>query len=314
MLRYALDRIITAVPVLLLVALGTFLLVFLMPGDPATTIAGDGASREQIEIIRQDLGLDQPIHLQFWAWLQGLAIGDFGTSYSYSASVSFLIAQRFEVTLSLVVVGFVIAIVVGTVLGVVSGLRIGGPIDRVITVFTTVGMAAPTYWIAILFIIVFSLMLGWVDATGYTRFSEGFIPWLQSIILPSTAIAVTSIADVSRQVRSTVSSVREQDFVRTMAAMGVSYPRIVVRHIGRNSGVATVTIAGLQVERLIGAAVVVELLFAMPGFGSLLLNAVLTQDLPVIQTAVLLVATVVIATNLIVDLSYGLINPRIRVA
>lgn len=313
MLRYSVDKLITAVPLLVIVALGTFGLVFLMPGDAAVTIAGEGATADQIAAVRRDLSLDQPLLVQFSQWVQGVVVGDFGMSYSYNASVKYLIMQRIEVTISLVFVGLLIAAVVGVALGVFAGLKAGGVFDRITTTLVTLGLAAPTYWIAILFIIVFALQLGWFSATGYAPLSEGIGPWLLSVVLPASAIAITSIADISRQVRATVSGVLDRDFIRTARAMGVPRGHIIVRHIGRNSGIPAVTIVGLQVERLIGAAVVVEILFAMPGFGTLLLNAVLNQDLPVIQAAVLLVAVVVILTNLLVDLSYGLINPRVRV-
>ncbi|TCP45049.1 peptide/nickel transport system permease protein [Tamaricihabitans halophyticus] len=312
MLRYTIDKLLTAFPLLVLVALGTFGLVFLMPGDAAVTIAGEGASAAQIQTVRQDLGLDQPVLVQFWDWFQGVLVGDFGTSYSYNASVSYLITQRIEVTVSLVVVGLLFASVAGTVIGLFAGLNPGGPFDRVTTLLVTLGLAAPTYWIAIVFIIVFSLQLGWFDATGYVSITESPGGWLHSILLPAAAVSVTSIADVSRQVRATASGVKDLDFVRTGRALGIPRSGILVRHIGRNSGVATITIIGLQVERLIGAAVVIEMLFAMPGFGTLLVNAVLNQDLPVIQISVLLIASVVILTNLAVDISYGLINPKIR--
>lgn len=177
---------------------------------------------------------------------------------------------------------------------------------------TTLGIAVPAYWLAMLLIAAFALGLGWFDATGYTPLAEGFGPWLQSMLLPGLAVASTSAADIARQTRSSVITVMGQDFVRTVRAMGVPQGAVLFRHVLRNAGVPTLTIAGLQVERLIGAAVVVEILFAMPGIGELTLKGVQTQDVPVIQGAVVLVAAVVIVVNLLVDIAYTLVDPRLR--
>lgn len=312
MVRYILDKILTAVPLLLLVALGTFALVYFMPGDAAATVAGEGASVAQIEAVRSELGLNDPIIVQFGEWVASMVTGDLGYSYAYGASVGYLIGQRLEVSISLVVVAWLISTIVGVVIGMFAGLRQGGRFDRISTVISSIGLAAPTYWIAILFIIVFSLQLGWFPATGYTSISSSFQGWLASIVLPAAAVSVNSIADVSRQVRSTTGVVRQSDFVRTYTSLGLPKWRIVLLHIGRNIGVPTMTIAGLQIERLIGAVVVVEMLFAMPGFGTLMLGAVLNQDIPVIQASIVLIAAVIIVVNLLVDISYAFINPKIR--
>lgn len=312
MLTYTIHRLAVAVPVIALVALGTFGLIHLMPGDPATTMAGDGATVEQIAEVREELGLDRPFLAQFASWLGGVVAGDFGQSFSYNVPVSHLIDQRVGVTASIVVVGLVIAVLIGVPAGVLSGMRPGGLTDRIVTGLTTLGLAVPSYWLAMLLIVVFAVQLGWFDAAGYTPLSEGVGPWLRSMLLPGLAVASTSAADIARQTRSSVMTVASQDFIRTGHAMGLAPRTITTRHLLRNSGVPIVTVTGLQVERLIGSAVVVEILFAMPGIGQLTLRGVQTQDIPTVQGVVVLIATVVILVNLLVDLSYAFINPRLR--
>lgn len=312
MIRYAVDRILTAIPLLLIVGLFAFLLVNLMPGDAASTIAGEGASAAQVESVREDLGLNQPMYAQFFDWVGGVVQGDFGTSFAYNTSVSYLIVQRLEVTISLVALGFVLTVVLGIALGVLSGRNVGNRIDKSVNMFSGLLLAVPTYWIAMLLIIVFVFGVGGFNSTGYTSFRTDVGGWLHSLILPASAIAATSIADVARQVRSTVHTVSGTDFIQSAKAFGLSRRSILFKHVGRNSGVSIVTICGIQIERLIGAAIVIEAIFALPGFGSMLLTSVLQQDLPVVQAAVLLVGAAVIVVNLLVDLSYALINPAIR--
>ncbi|WP_375000758.1 ABC transporter permease [Aeromicrobium sp. CTD01-1L150] len=311
MVTYALHRLALALPVIIIVACGTFALVYLMPGDPATTIAGDGASTADIAAVRTELGLDKSFLAQFGGWLAAAVTGDFGRSFQYNVPVAELIGQRIGVTASIVVVGWLLAVLLGVPVGLLAGMRPGTLVDRALTGIATLGIALPSFWLAMLLISLFALQLGWFDATGYTPLSAGVGPWLKSLLLPGLAVASTSAADIARQTRSSVITVGAQDFVRTNRATGLA-PLAVMRHVLRNSGVPIATVAGLQVERLIGSAVVVEILFAMPGVGELMLRGVQTQDLPVIQGVVVLVAAAVIVVNLLVDVSYVFINPRLR--
>lgn len=312
MIGYAIRRLLVAVPIIIIVALGTFLLVYLMPGDPAATIAGDGATVEEIERVRHELGLDKSFFAQFADWMGGAASGDLGESFHYGVPVSDLLMQRIGVTLSIVVVGWVMAVLIGVPAGLIAGMRPGSMTDRVITTLTTLGISVPAFWLAMMLISFFAIKLGWFDATGFSPLSEGFGAWLKSMFLPGLAVAATSAADIARQTRSSVVTAVGQDFIRTNRAMGIKPSSVMMRHVLRNAGVPVATVAGLQIERLIGAGVVVELLFAMPGIGELTLVSVQSQDIPSIQGVVVLVAAIVIVVNLLVDLSYAWINPRLR--
>lgn len=314
MIGYAFRRLLVTVPLVAIVACLTFGLVYLMPGDPAATIAGDGATTAEIAKVRHQLGLDRSFFVQFGHWVVAAGHGDLGTSFQFNVPVTSLLGQRFGVTASIVVVGLVFSVLIGVPAGLVAGLRPGSITDRVVTFITTLGISVPAFWLAMMLIGLFAIRLDLFNATGYTSISKGLWPWFYSMILPGAAVAATSAADIARQTRSSVATVVGMDHVRTSRAMGLRRRSINLKHVLRNSGVPVATVAGLQVERLIGAAVVVELLFAMPGIGDLTLNAVLSQDIPTIQGVVIVIGTVVILANLVVDLSYAWINPRLRKA
>lgn len=309
---FFLQRVLSLVPVVLLVALVAFGLVHIIPGDPAISIAGESAGVEEIERVREAYGFNDPFLVQFWSWLTNALRGDFGRSFQYDVPVMELVLRRLGTTASIVAVSLVIATVVGTSLGIVSGLNPRSPTDKVVSFTTSLLLAVPSFWAAMLLITLFALTWRMFPATGFTPLTDGFGSWLRSLVLPSVAVALTSIADIARQTRSSVLDVRTKDFVRTAQAMGIPKRIISLKHVLRNAGIPIITIVGLQVERLIAAAVVVEILFAMPGVGELMMNSVYTQDIPVIQGGVLVVAVIVVATNLLVDLSYPLINPKLR--
>lgn len=312
MTGYIIRRLLVAFPIILIVALITFGLVYLMPGDPAATMAGDGATAEQIAAVRTEMGLDRSFFVQFFDWTGSALTGDLGRSFHYGVPVIDLLGHRIGVTLSIVVVGMFFAILIGVPAGLIAGMRPGTKTDRFVTGFTTLGISVPSFWLAMILISIFAIELRWFNATGYTPITEGFGSWLYSMLLPGLAVASTSAADIARQTRSSVATIVGQDFIRTNRAMGVKGSSIRLRHVMRNAGIPVATVTGLQIERLIGGAVVIELLFAMPGIGELTLTSVQSQDIPSIQGVVILVAAVVIVTNLIVDLSYAWINPKLR--
>ncbi len=312
MLTYTLRRILSTIPLVLIVAAGTFGLVYLIPGDPARSILGDGATVAQIDAVRRELGLDSSLPVQLGRWISSFFLGDLGNSFQYHVPVTQLIGNRMSVTVSIVIVGLIFSLLIGIPAGVVAGLRPGSKTDRAVTFLTTVGLAVPTFWLAMLLVGLFAISLRMFNATGYTPISDGIGPWLHAMILPGLAVALTSAADCARQTRSSVAAVADADYVRTSRAMGLKTRSIVFRHILRNSGVPIITVAGLQVERLIGAAVVIEIVFGMPGIGQLILTSVLSKDVPTIQGVVVLLGTVIILMNLLVDVSYAWINPRLR--
>lgn len=312
MVMYLARRLLVSVPVLLLIGIFSFSLVHFMPGDAASTIAGESASAEQIEAIREEMGLNESLLTQFSVWVGNVLTGDLGTSYAYGTPVVSLITQSLEVTVSLVLLGFLVAAFAGALLGTAAGMSYGKRLDSILSWFMGLLLAVPTYWIAMLLIIVFVFYVGLFNSTGYTSISSDFVGWLHSLALPVMAIAATSTADIARQVRSSVHDVAGNDFILSAKAYGLTRRSIAFKHIGRNVGIPVITISGVQIERLIGAAVVIEAIFALPGFGNLMITAVLQQDMPVVQAAVLIVGATVVVINTLTDMSYALINPSVR--
>lgn len=312
MVGYVVRRVLVAVPLLVIVAVGTFGLMYLIPGDPAVVVAGEGATTERVAEVRQQLGLNDNFFAQLGRWLGAALHGDLGTSIVHHTPVLGIVVDRMAVTLSLVVVGLVFAVLIGVPAGVAAGRRSGGRLDRAITALTTLGIALPAFWLAMILIIVFAIQLRVFDATGYVPLSTDPLGWLRSMILPGLAIAAASAADIARQTRSSVAEVTALEYIRTCRAMGFRPRSVVYRHSLKNAGVPIVTVVGVQVERLISAAVVIEIMFAMPGLGTFLVTAIQSQDIPVVQGSVLVIAVLVIAANLIVDIAYFWINPRLR--
>lgn len=288
-------------------------MVYLIPGDAAVVVAGEGATTERIAEVRHQLGLDDSFIVQFGRWIGGVVHGDFGRSIVYHTRVIDIIGDRVSVSASLVVVGLFLGILIGIPAGIAAGTRSGSWIDRVVTGITTLGIAIPAFWVAMLLIIVFAIQAGIFPATGYVPLATSVGGWAKSMVLPGLAIAAASAADIARQTRSSVAQTMSLEHVRTNRAMGFKPRSIVFRHVLRNSGVPIVTVTGVQVERLLSAAVVIEIMFAMPGIGPFMVASVQSKDLPAIQGCVLVIAVAVILTNLIVDLSYSLINPRLKV-
>lgn len=312
MAKYALKRILVALPLLFVVSIGAFGLVYMVPGDSAAVVAGESASRERIAEVREQLGLNDSFFEQYWRWLTDALGGDFGTSIVHGQPVVDIILDRSGVTFSLVVVGLILSVLIGIPAGVAAGARAGSRTDRVITALTTLGIAIPAFWLAMLLVIVFAISLRIFDATGYTPLSEDPLGWLYSMALPGLAIAAASAADIARQTRASMADSMQLDHIRTGYAMGFTRRSVVYRHALRHAGPPIATVVGLQVERLLGAVVVVEIVFAMPGLGTFLVNSAQSQDVPVIQGIIMLIAIIVILVNLIVDLSYAWISPRLR--
>jgi peptide/nickel transport system permease protein len=312
MFRFILHRLLATVPVLLIVATFVFLLLRLTPGDPAAVIAGDSATVEQIERIRESLGLNQPIFVQFGIWLGHLAQGDLGESFFFKLPVSTLIAQRLEPTLALAVVTTILAVLVAVPLGVLAAWRRGGWLDRGLMAFSTLGFSVPVFVLAYLLIWLVSLKLGWLPVQGYQRLSGGFGPFLRHLILPAVTLSVIYIALIARVTRAAVSEALAEDFVRTARAKGLSERAVLFRHALANAAVPIVTVVGIGFALLIGGVVVTESVYAIPGLGRLTVDAVLARDFPTIQGVILLFSVVYVLINLLVDLAYAVLDPRIR--
>lgn len=312
MWRYAGRRALATVPVMAVVALFVFSLLYVAPGDPAAIIAGDQASAEDIARIRVSLGLDRPFLVRFGEWLWHVLHGDLGTSIFANLPVTHMIAQRVEPTLSLMVLTLVFAIVVAVPLGVLAAARAGSWIDRLVMLFAVIGFSVPVFVVGYVLAWVFALELDWLPVQGYTPLAEGVLPWLRGLVLPVVALGAIYIALIARITRAAMLEVLGQDYVRTARAKGLGLAPILFVHALKNAAVSIVTVIGLGVALLIGGAVVTESVFAIPGVGRLVVDAILRRDYPVIQGVTLLFSFVYVVVNLIVDLLYTVLDPRIR--
>jgi peptide/nickel transport system permease protein len=309
---YILRRVLVTIPVMAIVALFVFSLLYIAPGDPAAVIAGDQASPADVERIRQSLGLDRPFLIQFGSWIWRILHLDLGTSIFTNLPVASMIAQRIEPTLSLMALTLVLTLVIAVPLGVVAAWKAGSWIDRVIMAFAVSAFSLPVFVVGYVLAYVFALELDWLPVQGYTPFAEGFWPWLQNLILPSIALGCVYIALIARVTRASMLEVLQQDYIRTGRAKGLGQPSILFVHALKNAAVPIVTVIGIGIALLIGGAVVTESVFAIPGLGRLTVDAILRRDYPVIQGIVLMFSFLYTLVNLMVDVTYTLIDPRIR--
>jgi peptide/nickel transport system permease protein len=312
MVSYILRRILATLPVMAIVALFVFSLLYIAPGDPAAVIAGDNASPADVERIRQSLGLDRPFLVQFGTWLWRILHLDLGTSIFTNLPVASMIAQRLEPTLSLMAITLVLTIVVAVPLGVVAAWKAGSWIDRTVMAFAVLGFSLPVFVVGYILAYVFALEFEWLPVQGYTPLAKGFWPWLENLILPAVALGCVQIALIARITRATMLEVLQQDYIRTARAKGLGQQSILFLHALKNAAVPIVTVIGIGVALLIGGAVVTESVFAIPGLGRLTVDAILRRDYPVIQGVILLFSGVYVLINLIIDLTYTVLDPRIR--
>jgi peptide/nickel transport system permease protein len=312
MLAYVLRRVLATIPVMAIVALFVFSLLYIAPGDPAAVIAGDQATPEDVERIRASLGLDRPFVVRFGEWVWRILQGDLGTSIFTNLPVSTMIQQRIEPTLSLMVLTLILAVSIAVPMGVVAAWKQGTLIDRAVMGFAVLGFSVPVFVVGYLLAWIFALELDWLPVQGYTSFSEGLWPWLENLILPSVALGGVYIALIARITRATMLEVLSQDYIRTARAKGVGQRGILFLHALKNAAVPIVTVIGIGIALLIGGAVVTESVFAIPGLGRLTVDAILRRDYPVIQGVVLLFSFIYVLVNLAIDLAYTLFDPRIR--
>jgi peptide/nickel transport system permease protein len=311
-LAYVIRRILATIPVMAVVALFVFSLLYIAPGDPAAVIAGDQATPADVERIRASLGLDRPFLVQFGDWVWNIVHANLGTSMFTGLPVTKMIAQRLEPTLSLMAVTLVFAIAVAVPLGVVAAWRAGSLLDRAIMAFAVFGFSVPVFVVGYLLAYVFALELEWLPVQGYTPLSEGLWPWFSNLILPAIALGCVYIALIARITRAAMLEVLAQDYIRTARAKGIGQPGILFVHALKNASVPIVTVIGIGIALLIGGAVVTESVFVIPGLGRLTIDAILRRDYPVIQGVVVLFSFLYVLVNLLVDLAYTLLDPRIR--
>ena len=316
MLRFLMQRLLALIPVLFTVAIIVFLILRLTPGDPAAVIAGNNATNEDIDRIREQLGLTKPLFTQFTIWLSGVLQGDLGYSFYLNKPVIELIAQRIEPTLSLAAGTMLLSVSVAVPLGTLAAWRMGGWLDRILSGFAVAGFSVPVFVIGYVLIYVFAIELQWLPVQGYRRLfgpsSQGIGPWAYQLVLPWVSLATIYVALIARVTRASVSEALTEDYIRTARAKGVTEQAVLLRHALANAAVPIVTVIGIGIALLIGGVVVTETVYAIPGLGSLTVDAVLNRDFPVIQGVVLFFSVLYVVINLLVDLSYLWLDPRIR--
>jgi len=314
MTAYIFRRILQTIPVLVLTSFCVFLLLHLVPGDPALVLAGTDATADVIEAVRKDLGLDQPLPIQYLKWVEHVLRGDLGKSYVTKLPTWDLIMLKLPATLELTVTAFVLALLIAVPTGILAAVRQRRPTDLAISTFTAVGLAVPNFWVGILFILLFALALGWLPPGGRVEFGRAPLLALKHLILPALTLAIPQSAIFSRFLRAAVVDVSQEDYVRTARAKGVRERLVVSRHVVRNALIPVVTVLGMHFGRLLGGAVIIESVFAWPGVGRLMLQAIGDRDYTVVQGGLLLLVSTFVLINLLTDLSYGFLDPRIRLA
>ena len=313
MARYLVERVLAAIPVMLLVATAVFLLLFLTPGDPAALILGPDARAEQVAELRARLGLDQPVYVQLGNWYVRLLRGDLGQSIFENRPVTEAIMSRAEPTLLLTTLATVVAVTLGLIMGLVAALRRGHWQDTGAMLLAIGGVSMPTFWLGLNLIFVFGVLLGWLPVAGYEPLSSGVWESLRYLILPSVTLGLFQAALLARLTRSMMLETLGDDYVRTARAKGLAEHAVVMRHAFRNAAIPLLTVIGLIFAALMGGAVITEQVFNIPGVGRMLIQAVARRDYPVVQGVVMIVAGLYVFINLLVDLLYGYLDPRLRV-
>ncbi|MFT4306067.1 MAG: ABC transporter permease [Microbacterium sp.] len=311
MIRLVLTRLLWAVPLLLVVSLLVFVLQSLLPGDAAQVLAGLNATPEQVEQLRVSLRLDQPVLVQYWHWLSGAVQGDLGTSFRNNESVVAALNGRLGVTVSLIALATVLALIAGIGFGLLSSL--GGRLARIVSdVLSVLGAAIPGFIVAILLVAAFAVGLGWFPANGYVGPEKGIGAWLAALTLPVVALAFANLTSVAKLTREGMKDVLQRDFVRNLRANGMSNASIILKHALRNASLPVVTTVGLSIVASLTSAVVLEQIFGLPGLGSLAITATFGHDIPVMQGVAVYFTLIVIGVNLLLDIVYGVLNPRVR--
>ncbi len=312
MIAYIVRRLLATIPVMLVVGVFVFFLLRLAPGDPAAIIAGEDATAQDIENIRRTLGLDRPMIEQFALWSWRLLHGDFGISIFSNLPVTQLIAQRLEPTVAITVSTLLVAVALAIPMGVLAAWKARSLADRLVMGFAVMGFAVPVFLAGYVLIYIFSVKLGWLPVQGYRPIAEGFWPFLEGLILPSLALGTTYCALIARITRASMLEVLSQDYIRTAESKGLARRRVLLLHALKNASVPIVTVIGIGFALLIGGVVITETVFNIPGLGRLTVDAVLKRDYPIVQGLILVFAAAKVLINLMIDISYAFLDPRIR--
>jgi len=312
MLGYLLRRVLAAIPVMGVVALFVFLLLRLTPGDPAAILAGDNATPEQLERIRVSLGLHEPIYIQFFTWINQMLHGDLGVSLISNVPVLQMIGQRLEPSISIAISTIILAILIAVPLGVIAAWKHGTWIDRFVMGLSVLGFSVPVFVIGYILIQLFAIDLRWLPVQGFKSIAAGLGPYLERLVLPTLTLSFIYVALIARMTRAAMLDVLGEDYIRTARAKGIAEMAVLLRHGLRNAAVPVITVIGTGFALLISGVVVTESVFNLPGIGRLTVDAVLARDYPVIQAMILLTSLVYVTINLLIDVAYTLLDPRIR--
>jgi peptide/nickel transport system permease protein len=312
MARFIVRRLLIAIPVLLLVSLMSFAVIWLVPGDPASVFLDAGATPEQLAQVRHRLGLDEPFYLQMIAWYGRILHGDLGQSILLNRGVAAAIVERLPVTLSLTGLALVFATVMGVVAGLLAAMRHASWTDQSIMVLALVGLSVPEFWFGLMMIFAFAVRLHWFPAGDFVPLTQSFVGWWRSMAMPAFTLAAVQMGFIARMTRSAMLEVLGQDFIRTADSKGLPWSVVVTRHGLPNALVPILTVIGIVTGGLLGGAVVIEQVFSLPGVGRLVIGAVLSRDFPVIQGTLLFVAVIYLLINLVVDVLYAVVDPRVR--
>ena len=312
MIRFVARRLLSAIPVLFVVSLMTFIIMWLVPGDVSAEIGGADATPEQIEQIRRQFGLDRPLIERALQWYSNLLQGNLGYSYLLNRSVADAVLERLPVTLSLAAIALVLAAVFGVLLGIAAAVRHNSWLDQGAMLAALVGLSIPDFWFGLVLIILFGVTLGWLPTGGYVPITEDFLGWVRSMTLPALTLAFTQMGVIARMTRSSMLDVLGQDFVRTARAKGMRGRTVIFKHALRNALVPIVTVTGVTAGVLLSGAVVIEVVFSLPGVGRLIVGSIQRRDFPIIQGGLLVTASIFVLVNLLVDILYGWLDPRVR--
>jgi len=310
--RYIIVRLIGLLPVLILVALLTFMLIYFTPGDPASVMLGTEATPERVADLRAQLGLDKPFLEQFKDWTIRVLHGDLGKSYFLNRPVSVSILERLPATFTLAITSLILAIIIGVPLGIMAAVKQGSILDGIIMTFAITGISIPRFWLGLLMIILFSVILRWLPSGGYVPLSENFLQGLRRLIMPAMSLGFAQAALIARMTRSSMLEVIRQDYITTARAKGLKEYTVITKHVFMNITTNLITIVGLSFGVLLGGAVIVETVFVYPGVGRLVVQAVQNRDYPLIQGILLIIASSYVIVNLLTDLLYPIFDPRMR--
>ena len=310
--KYIIRRIFDLLPTIFVVAVIVFIVTRMIPGDPASVMLGPQASVEDIEALRQKLGLNEPLYMQFLQYIGNLLQGNLGVSYTYNEPIMSLIMDRFPNTVILAISALIIAVIIGIPAGIISASKQNSLLDYSVMLISLIGVSMPIFWLGVMLVLYFSVNLGWFPATGMGTLEEGFIPYIKHLILPSITLATIPMATFARITRSSMLEVISHDYIKTARSKGLSEFWVICKHAFKNALTPILTVLGMQISMMLGGAVLTETIFSWPGMGRLIVDAIDKRDFVVVQGTVLFIAVIFVVVNLLVDILYKVVNPRVN--